>query len=70
MDDARGIGLILIWLGTVALVAVLQHRIRTGAWSADAFETEHPVARWAKSIAVAGMALAAVGAALTVASFL
>lgn len=68
--DARGIGLILIWLGTIALVAVLQHRIRTGAWSADAFENEHPVGRWAKAVAIAGMVLAAGGAAMTVASFL
>ncbi|MEW5727372.1 MAG: hypothetical protein AB1918_06060 [Pseudomonadota bacterium] len=64
--DARGIGLILIWLGTIALVAVLMHRIRTGAWSVDAFDTEHPVGRWSKRIAVAGMVLAALGTALTV----
>lgn len=68
--DARGIGLILIWLGTIALVAVLQFRIRQGAWSERAFDARHPVGRWSKAIAVAGMVMAAVGVGLTVAGLL
>ena len=39
----RAIGLILLWLGTLLLVAVLQHRLRRGAWSEDAFEAPPPV---------------------------
>jgi hypothetical protein len=56
----RGIGLILIWLGTLALVAVLQHRIRHGAWRIEN-EAVPPVGRWAVGIAASGMVLAAVG---------
>lgn len=67
--SARAIGLILLWLGTILLVAVLQHRLRRGAWSEEAFEAPPPVARWSVALAAAGMALAALGAALTVGSF-
>jgi hypothetical protein len=68
--DARTLGLILVWLGTIALVAVLQHRIRTGAWTAEGLDNDHPVGRWSVRIAAVGIGLAALGAVLTVASFL
>lgn len=64
--SARAIGLILLWLGTILLVAVLQHRLRRGAWDEQAFEAPPPIERWSVALAVAGMALAALGAALTV----
>lgn len=62
----RAIGLILLWLGTLLLVAVLQHRLRQGAWSEDAFESPPPVPRWHMAAAASGMVLAALGAALIV----
>lgn len=64
--DARAIGLVLLWLGTLLLVAVLQHRLRRGAWSEEAFEAPPPIARWSAALAAIGMVLAAVGAGLTV----
>lgn len=62
----RAIGLILLWLGTLLLVAVLQHRLRRGAWSEEAFESPPPVPRWQVVAAASGMSLAAVGAVLIV----
>ncbi len=62
----RAIGLILLWLGTLLLVAVLQHRLRRGAWSEDAFEAPPPVPHWQIAAAASGMVLAALGAALIV----
>lgn len=64
--SARAIGLILLWLGTLVLVAVLQHRLRKGAWSEEAFEAPPPVPRWSVAAAAVGMVLAGLGAALTV----
>jgi hypothetical protein len=64
--SSRALGLILLWLGSILLVAVLQHRLRKGAFSEDAFDNPPPVARWAVGIAVAGMAMAGVGVVLTV----
>lgn len=64
--DARAIGLILLWLGTALLVMVLLHRLRRGAWSEQAFEAPPAIGRWLAVLAVAGMALAASGAGLTV----
>lgn len=64
--SARVLGLILLWLGTLLLVAVLQQRLRKGAWSEEAFERSPPVERLAVGLAVAGMAMAATGAALVV----
>lgn len=64
--SARAIGLILLWIGTILLVAVLQHRLRRGAWNDEAFETPPPIERWAVAIAATGMVLAGIGAALTV----
>lgn len=60
----RAIGILMIWVGTLLLVAVLQHRIRKGAWSAEALDHPPPLARWAVPVTVAGMAVAALGAAL------
>ncbi len=56
----RDWGFVLIWLGTLALVAVLQHRIRKGAWRIDA-ETVHPMERWAVGISITGLAAALAG---------
>lgn len=64
------VGIILIWLGTLALVAVLQYRIRQGAWSTKSLETPPPIARWSAVVAAIGMIAAAIGIALTVWSFL
>lgn len=64
--SARAIGLILLWGGTVLLVAVLQHRLRRGAWDEQAFEAQPPIERWSVALAAAGMVMAAVGAALIV----
>jgi len=66
----RGLGILLIWLGTLLLVAVLQHRIRKGAWNAEALEDSPPLERWAVPVAVAGIILALAGAGLTMVSFL
>ncbi|MGE5515928.1 MAG: hypothetical protein ACM31D_08890 [Bacteroidota bacterium] len=66
--SARAIGLILLWVGTILLVAVLQHRLRRGAWNDEAFETPPPIERWSVAIAATGMVSAAIGAALTVLS--
>lgn len=68
--DLRGIGLVLVWIGSILLVAVLQHRIRKGAFGERALEQAPPVERWSVHIAVAGMALALAGAAMTVWSLL
>ncbi|AVM73669.1 hypothetical protein [Magnetospirillum gryphiswaldense] len=65
----RAIGIGLIWLGTLALVMVLQQRIRSGAWSQEALENPPPVERWAVPLAAIGMILAAVGAGLVMWSF-
>lgn len=67
--SSRGLGLILLWLGTILLVAVLQHRLRRGAWSEEAFEAAPPIERWSVALAAIGMVLAGVGAALTMWSF-
>ncbi|MGE5545507.1 MAG: hypothetical protein ACM33T_01305 [Solirubrobacterales bacterium] len=67
--ETRSLGLILIWVGTIALVAVLQHRIRKGAWSEMAFDHVPPIERWSVAIAAGGLALAALGGALTLWSF-
>lgn len=64
--SVRAIGLILLWLGTIVLVAVLQARLRKGAWSEEAFETPPPIERWSVVLAITGMGLAGLGAALTV----
>jgi len=64
--SARALGLILLWLGTLLLVAVLQHRIRRGAWSELAFENPPPIERWSVGLAATGIAAAAVGMGLTV----
>jgi len=66
----RGIGVLLIWVGTLVLVAVLQHRIRKGAWHPEALEDVPPLERWAVPVAVIGMLLALAGAGLTMTSFL
>jgi hypothetical protein len=68
--DARAIGLILVWIGTILLVAVLQYRIRKGAFSEQALDEGPPIARWSVAISVTGMVLALVGAAMTVWSLL
>ena len=65
----RAIGIILVWLGTLLLVAVLQYRIRQGAWSEEGLEATPPIARWAVGLAVVGMIAAAAGIVLTVWSF-
>lgn len=61
----HAIGLILVWLGALVLVAVLQNRLRQGAWRAESFDTPPPVGRSLMVAAVAGMVLALAGAALT-----
>ncbi|MCA1907595.1 MAG: hypothetical protein LDL39_04455 [Magnetospirillum sp.] len=66
----RGIGVLLIWFGTLLLVAVLQHRIRKGAWKAESLEETPPLERWAVPVAATGMILALAGAGLTMASYL
>lgn len=68
--DSRGIGLILVWIGTILLVAVLQHRIRKGALGEQGLEQAPPLERWQVPVAAAGMALALVGIVLVTASFL
>lgn len=62
----RAVGLILLWGGTLLLVAVLQHRIRRGAWDDSAFDEAPPIERWSVAIAIVGMLMAAVGGALVV----
>lgn len=62
----RGAGVILLWLGTLLLVAVLQYRLRKGAWSEESFVNPPPIARWAVAIVAGGMILAAVGGGLVV----
>ena len=62
--DARDIGLIMIWIGAIVLVAVLQHRIRRGAWGTEAWEAPPPLERWQVPMAGLGIALAAIGALL------
>lgn len=68
--DLRAVGLVLIWLGTILLVAVLQHRIRKGAWDPEAFDAVPPIERWSVGIAATGMAMALAGTAATVWSYL
>lgn len=68
--DTRSLGLILVWIGSILLVAVLQHRIRKGALGEQALEEAPPVERWSKVIAIAGMVLAMGGMGLTLASWL
>ncbi|MBX9635890.1 MAG: hypothetical protein K2X44_12985 [Magnetospirillum sp.] len=68
--DIRAIGLILIWIGTILLVAVLQHRMRKGAWGPEAFDTPPPIERWSVGIAATGMVLALAGAGATFWSYL
>lgn len=65
----RAIGIGLIWLGTLALVMVLQQRIRSGAWSQESLENPPPVERWAVPVSATGMILAAAGAGLVMWSF-
>ncbi|HLO76663.1 MAG TPA: hypothetical protein VK196_09445 [Magnetospirillum sp.] len=64
--DARAIGLVLLWLGTILLVAVLQHRLRKGALGQEAFENPPPIERWSVALAAGGMVLVATGAGLSV----
>ncbi|MCR6632219.1 MAG: hypothetical protein NVV74_20435 [Magnetospirillum sp.] len=64
--SARALGLILLWLGTILLVAVLQYRLRKGAWSEEAFERPPPIQRWSAGIAATGMVAAVMGVVLTV----
>ncbi|MGE5504136.1 MAG: hypothetical protein ACM31L_06900 [Actinomycetota bacterium] len=59
----RSLGLVLIWLGTIALVAVLMHRVRKGAWDI-AIDPPPPIDRWAVPIAAGGLGLALAGTAL------
>lgn len=61
----RGIGVTLVWLGTLALVAVLQHRVRRGAWRIGDAQAP-PVGRWAPAIAGCGILAALAGTALAV----
>lgn len=68
--EPRTLGLILLWLGTILLVAVLQHRIRKGALGERALEETPPIERWSVAVAAAGMILALAGAGLTVWGFL
>lgn len=63
--EMRAIGLVLVWIGSILLVAVLQHRIRKGAFGERALEEAPPIERWAAVIAAIGMALALIGAAFT-----
>lgn len=64
--SSRAVGLILLWLGSILLVAVLQHRLRKGAWSEEAFDHPPPIERWSVGIAAAGMVMAGVGIVFTV----
>lgn len=59
----RDWGFVLIWLGTIALVGVLQYRVRKGAWRIDA-ESVHPMERWAVGISAAGLVAALAGVAM------
>ena len=68
--DARGIGLILVWVGTILLVAVLQHRLRKGALGERGLEEAPPIERWQVAIAAAGMISALAGIVLMLGSFL
>lgn len=64
---ARGLGITLIWIGTLALVAVLQQRIRRGAWSEEKWDVPPPpIERWQVPVAAAGLVLALVGTGLMV----
>ncbi|MBI5163245.1 MAG: hypothetical protein HY985_05005 [Magnetospirillum sp.] len=67
--NAGAVGVFLLWLGTLVLVAVLQHRLRHGAFSDESFERPPPLQRWQVPVAMTGMALAAAGIALTLWSF-
>lgn len=60
----RALGLLLIWLGAVILVAVLQQRIRSGAWNEQALDEPPPLHSWAVPATVAGAVLALAGASL------
>lgn len=62
-------GIILMWLGTVLLVAVLQHRIRKGAWQAESLEDPPPLERWTVAVAAIGMASAMAGTGFLLWSF-
>lgn len=66
----RAIGILLVWLGTLLLVAVLQHRVRQGAWKPEALEEMPPLTRWAVPVTLAGLGLALAGAGLAMWSFL
>jgi len=67
--NMRAMGIILMWLGTVLLVAVLQHRIRKGAWLAESLEDPPPLERWTVAVAAIGMASSMAGAGLLLWSF-
>lgn len=62
-------GITLMWLGALLLVAVLQHRIRNGAWQAESLEDPPPPERWVVAVAACGMALAALGSGVLLWSF-
>lgn len=66
--DARGLGLVLVWIGTILLVAVLQHRLRKGALGERGLEEGPPIERWSVAIAVAGLVVALAGIGLTLGS--
>lgn len=66
----RALGIILVWIGTLLLVAVLQHRVRQGAWRPEALDEMPPLTRWAVPVTLLGMALALSGAVSVIWSFL
>lgn len=68
--DSRTIGLGLIWMGALLLAAVLAHRVRRGAWGADAFDATPALARWPLAVAILGVAVALVGVVAVVWSLL
>lgn len=67
--DARGIGLVLVWLGTILLVAVLQHRLRQGALGQQGLEEAPPIERWSVAIAAIGLTVVVAGIGLSLVSF-
>lgn len=61
----RALGLVLLWLGTLVLVAILQYRLRRGAFRVGD-EPVQPVGRYAMGVAVTGLLLTAAGTVLAV----
>ena len=62
----RALGLVLIWVGTVAVSLVAVQRFRHGAWSEAAFDEAPPRAGWMIPLTVLGLVLAAGGLGLMV----